>query len=222
MPIAEPQQTGLGLSQQGLRLTPDKLLQTGDPSMMLNALAEKRAAPMNLLEQARQQYPVLKGLDLQYKENFGKGKGFLEFWPEKEIGSPEYPRPKEFPMGKAGLEIRDPNTRPIDVLGDITSHYLIHNDPKVAGYYDKFKQSLTPDQQARLKEQYTYAQKNFGENRPYEQWLDASGLPGYFRGYAFRQWDNAKELYTPEQIKMFDSMMQYLSTPSQDAATGRP
>lgn len=222
MPLAEPVQAGLGLNQQGLRLDPNPLLRQGDPSMMLNAIAERRSVQPNLFQQAQQQYPMLKGLDLQYKESFGKGKGFLEYWPAKEIGSPEYPRPKEFPLGKHGLEVYDPKTRPIDIMGDVASHFLIHDDPKMASYFDEFKQSLTPEQQGRLKEQYQYAKQSEGEKRPYEQWLESSGLPGYFRGYAFQQWDNAKELYTPDQIKMFDSMVQYLQTPSKDAATGEP
>lgn len=164
----------------------------------------------NIVAQAKKEFPVLSGLDIMYKTTPKANSGFLEFWPGDESGTPEYPRPKEFPLGKAGVEIYDLNTRPIDVMGDVASHQLIYTDPKMKGYYQQFTQSMTPEQRARLQAQYEWAQKNENEQRPFEQWADRSGLPGYFRGYPFQQWDKADELYTPEQIKMFDEMMVYL------------
>jgi quinol monooxygenase YgiN len=84
------------------------------------------------------------------------------------------------------------------------------NDPRVKGYYEQFAKSITPQQEQRLRLQYQHAQQREGEQRPYEQWREMSGLPAYFRGYAFQQWKDAAQLYTPEQLKMFDSMMSYL------------
>jgi hypothetical protein len=95
-------------------------------------------------------------------------------------------------------------------MGDVASHHLRYTDPVVKRAYDQFEQSLTPEQNARLKEQYQYAKKNEGETRPFDQWREHSGLPGYFRGYAFQQWDQPEQLYTPEQLKSFDAMMNYL------------
>ena len=170
------------------------------------------AAKLNLLQQAQQQYPVLQGQNYGYVENFQKGGGFLEHWAPGEGGAPDTPRPSQLPMNQLGLEIRDPKTRPIDVLGDIVSHNLINTDPTIKGVYQKFQQSMTPQQQRILQDQYQWAQKNEGETRSFEDWKNTAGLPGFFRGYAFQQWPKEfnDRAYTPEQRQMFDQMMQYL------------
>jgi hypothetical protein len=169
------------------------------------------AAP-NVLQQAQQQWPILNQYNLQYKSTPRTDRGFLEFWPPNETGTPAAPRPKEFAPGQMGVEIYKANTRPIDVLGDVVSHYMRQNDPRVKGYYEQFAKSITPEQEQRLREQYQHAQQREGEQRPYAQWREMSGLPAYFRGYAFQQWSpefNA-QAYTPEQRQMFDAMMSYL------------
>lgn len=164
----------------------------------------------DVFQKAMKEYPILNRMDLMYKNNPGAGNGMLEFWPPDESGTPQYPRPVDFPMGKAGVEVYDQNTRPIDILGDVVSHQLVQTDPTIKQHYEEFQQSMTPDQQSRLREQYQYAQQNEGEKRPFDQWSKLSGVPAYFRGYPFQQWDNPQELYTPEQMKKFDAMMEYL------------
>lgn len=166
--------------------------------------------PIDLMAQAMTQFPILQNLDLQYKLSPGARQGFLEFWPEQEIGSPDYPRPKEFPIGKVGVEVYDQKTRPIDIMGDVASHHLVKTDPRMKEFYGTFEKSLTADQKAHLMKQYQHAKVEEGEMRPYSQWYDASGLPGYFRGYAFNQWDRPDEMYSKDQLQMFDTMMNYL------------
>lgn len=166
-----------------------------------------------LFAQAQAEYPVLQRLALGYKYNPGGGPGFLEFWPGDEAGTPEYPRPKEFSLGTPGVEVFNPKTRPIDIMGDIASHYLKDTDPIVKQHYQQFEQSLQPWQRERIQEQYAHAQSNEGEQRPFAQWYEHSGLPAYFRGYAFQQWERPEEMYTPEQMRRFDQMNQYLRQP---------
>jgi hypothetical protein len=177
-------------------------------------LSPQNAPPqrLNLLQQAQQQYPVLQRQNYGYVENFGGGPGFLEHWAAGEGGAPDQLRPQQLPMGQMGLEIRDPGTRPIDVLGDIVSHNLVNTDPTVKGVYENFQKSMTPQQQRILQEQYQWAQKNEGEKGSFEDWKMRAGLPGFFRGYAFQQWPKEfnDQVYTPEQKQMFDQMMQYL------------
>jgi hypothetical protein len=192
------------------------------------------AAPPSVFDQAISQYPVLKrsGVSGTISPNLDNGQdplhggGFLEFWAPGNGGAPQYPRPQSLPMDSPGVEIRSAKTRPIDVLGDVVSHHLINTDPKISGYYQQFQNSLTADQHARLQEQYQYAQKNLGETRPYAEWAQASGLPAYFRGYAFQQWpsDFNQQAYTPQQRAMFDEMMNYLQTRSAPSSVpyGRP
>lgn len=146
----------------------------------------------------------------------------LEFWPQGETGSADYQRPEDLPLGQPGLEIGD-QAQPKDVVGDLASHYLAQNDPNMTGYYREFERSLTPDQHARLQEQYRWAQQNEGEQRSYPDWYEAVGLPAYFRGYAFKQWPdefNAKA-YTPDQRSEMDRMLGYLGS-GQASAMDQP
>jgi hypothetical protein len=71
---------------------------------------------------------------------------------------------------------------------------------------------MSPEQRQRLQEQYQYYQQHpeYKEQRPYQEWEKASGMPGYFRGYTFNQWDNPQEMYTPQQIQMLDQVRKYL------------
>ena len=178
-------------------------------------------AQPNLLEQAQSQYPVLKDYDYGYVENFKSGAGFLEHWDpgdpgvaSKGPGDLNAPRPGALPLDKPGVEIRDPNTRPIDVLGDIASHHLRQVDPVVKKAYEDLEGSMTAKQQGILRDQYEYAQKNEGETRSFEEWRDIAGQPGFFRGYLFQQWpkDFTDMAYTPEQRRKLDKLMTYFKT----------
>lgn len=167
-------------------------------------------------EQAQAQYPILQELGLVPKYSYGQHPtNMLEFWPPGEPGPGHAPRPSDIPLDAPGVEIYNKNTRPIDVLGDVVSHHLIEKDPKIAKTYEVFKSSLNDDQRERLKEQYQFAKKNLGEDRSYPEWEKSSGLPAYFRGYAFDQWPKEATdiMYTPKQKALFDSMMQYLQKP---------
>jgi len=165
-----------------------------------------------LFEKAQQEYPYLANKNIAYKYSPNKGRGFLEFYDPEETGSPEFPRPKELPLGKIGIEVFDPKTRPIDILADYVSHYGVEQDPFLVERYKQFASSMTPEQRQRLQEQYKYYQQHpeYREQRPYEEWEKISGLPGYFRGYTFNQWDNPQELYTQQQLQMLDEVRRYL------------
>lgn len=209
-PAAPPQTSWLGSAEQAVSNWWNK------PSTPASTPTPEPDA----VAKAREQYPILKGMDFaatQSPQTAGDDR-MLESWQPNDpgwtwgSGNTYYPRPKGIPNDKFGIEILDPKTRPLDVLGDVVSHQLVNTDPKIAGYYQQFKDSLTPEQHAQLQEQYQYAQQNEGETRPYAEWEQASGLPAYFRGYAFDQWpkDFNDKAYTPEQRKMFDDMMSYL------------
>lgn len=174
--------------------------------------------PPNLLQQAQAQYPVLKSQDYGYVENFKPNSGYLEHWDPGDAGvAPTSPtsldalRPAALPMDKPGLEIRDPSTRPIDILGDIASHHLRFTDPVVKSAYQDLQDSMTPQQNAILQDQYDYAQKNEGETGSFDDWKDRAGMPGFFRGYTFQQWpkDFNDKAYTPEQRQKLDKLMNY-------------
>lgn len=159
---------------------------------------------------ARLRYPILNTLDMKYSKNYQPSykpvDRKLEYWSKDEIGSKEYPRPKDLPIGTLGIELLHQSTRPIDILGDVVSHHLVKTDPKFKQYYTQFESSLTPTQKEMLQQKYEYAKQNFNEKRPYEKWSSMEGLPDMFRGYAFEQWENAEQYYTPAQMRMFDKM----------------
>jgi hypothetical protein len=152
------------------------------------------------------------------------GRTNLEAWPPGETGTTDYPRPEGLPPDQFGIEIFDRHIRPDDVLGDVVSHGMRFDDPTVKSTYERFGRSLTQQQQRHLWEQFHYAQLYEGERRNFGEWMAMAGLPGMFRGYAFRQGrgrdpsDKANDpnwvalhMYTPEQRTMLDEMMQYLN-----------
>jgi hypothetical protein len=180
-------------------------------------LPELKAAPApaaaSVFDQAVSQYPIIGKAGVVGVVTPRENSGYLEFYAPGETGSEDAPRPSTLPVDKPGVEIYSDKTTPLDVLGDVTSHHLIHTDPTVKKYYQDFVASMTPNQQKHLQEQYVYAQQNEGETRPYAQWLETAGLPGALRGYAFKQWPDEfnQQFYTPEQRQHLDGMMQYLT-----------
>lgn len=171
----------------------------------------------NTYQRAQAQYPILNNLDMAFRVSANKDpNNYLETWPKNEPGEQGYRRPADFPMNKVGMEVFNQKTQPKDIMGDIVSHDLVNSHPVYKKAYEDFKSSITPKQQGILKQQYAYAQQNEGEKRPYEQWAEIAGLPAYFRGNLFDQWQKdgktlTTEMYTPEQLKSFDALKQYMS-----------
>lgn len=168
----------------------------------------------DVIAQAKRQWPILNNPKLAYlyTPRSGPNVPYLETFAPGEGGGPDEPRPSQFPMDKYGIQVYKSDTQPVNVLGDAVVHMMRFTDPVVKSYYDKFEQSLTPEQHAILQRQYNYHVANNGEKRPYQQWYEQSGLTQLFGGYVFggtKKWPET--YYTPEQIKQFDAMMQYLS-----------
>jgi hypothetical protein len=166
-------------------------------------------------QNALDQYPILQGLGIGYKYSPGASEGnMLEFWPAGETGDSSFPRPTSLDINKPSVEVYSDKTRPIDILGDVVSHYLVNTDPVVKKAYQDFRNSIAtnPEQSQRLLEQYQYAQQNEGEKRSFGEWVNTSGMPAYFRGYTFDQWpaDVKQQFYTDKQRAQLDALMTYL------------
>ena len=183
------------------------------------ALIPNTASEMK--RRAEQQYPYLQDKDLRVAYNPDRKQGMLEFYPPQEVGSEQYPRPEQFPIDKFGVDIRSPMTRPIDVLGDYVSHYGIYTDPVLMASYKEIEKSLTADQKNHLKSLYEDYKRGYfldesgnkvslgeKEKGTFEEWLDRSGLPGFYRGNIFNQWED--KYYTPRQLELFKKAKQYL------------
>ena len=128
--------------------------------------------------------------------------------PISDPGNAKEPRPKKIPLGSIGVQLFNRHVKPINVLADVASHYMIHSDPTMKRYYQQFLKSVTPAQRIRTHIDYTWAQKNLGETRPYAEWLQETRLPAYFRGYTFGQWPAAftSRVFNKQQIKLFDQV----------------
>ena len=166
------------------------------------------------LEKAKELYPYLKDKDFDYTEQLTDDEkaGFLEFWEPGDEGPPDgsVKRPESIGLDRMGIEVRNDKTRPIDILGDYVSHEAVKSDPKLKDIYDRYLSTLTDEQ---LRTKYEYEKKNYGENRPFEQWAERSGKPGMFRGYTFNQFSEKEieEAYTPEQLDILDEAKEYLN-----------
>lgn len=197
----------------------------GNQTGLQNPLAQQameRAKEPNRYEKALQMYPKLSSVPITYKESITDKPDvpFLEFWPQKEEGSPDRPRPKEIDINKLGVEVYKPTTRPEDVAGDIVSHHMVNTDPTLKKIYSDFEKSLDDNQKKELKRQYAeeviaMKRENPKERTPtYKEWYERSGLPSYFRGYTFGQWrpEEIKEAYRPDQLQLLDKVNEYLKS----------
>ena len=160
------------------------------------------------------QYPYLadKPVDYLYSPRVGDNR-FLEAYPPEETGDPRDPRPKELPLGRYGIQVFNPKTTALDVLGDYVSHGAVKDDPILKKMYDEF-QSTVPEKL--MRERYKVHQQEYGEKRPFSEWLSTSGMPEYFRGYTFNQWQNPEQMYTPEQLKILDKIKTYVGVTPPD------
>lgn len=176
-----------------------------DDDLMMEQLGLDRGS--KLFSKAVEEYPYLADKDIAYTFTPSKDDRYLEFYPPEEIGSPEYPRPETLPVGKVGIQVFNPKTRTIDILGDYVSHYGVENDPKLKEMYGTFTQTVP---EAFMRNRYQEHQRKFNEARPYADWYKQTGMPEYFRGYTFNQWGNADQMYTPQQLEILNQIRQYL------------
>ena len=163
----------------------------------------------NLWNVAQEKYPILKNFDVQYAyrppDYDPSVHGGIEF-----LSPDETDRFEGMPVGKIGIAVYDPNTTPLDILGDMVSHHMVNEDPTVKKVYDDFVKTLTPDQWAELRAEYAFenpSAKETGETIP-QDWLDRVGYPSAFRGYLFNQWP--VDQYTGEQKELLDTLKPYL------------
>lgn len=171
-------------------------------------MPDKPLGLFGILADTAQEYPGLLGPlgNLAVKQSPSDGSGrLLEYYPSGERDSFDPTRP--------ALETFGDKVKPSDVAGDLASHYLRTTDPNIQNYYRNFEASMTPEQWRNIGEQYEWAKKNEGEKREFGAWFENTGLPAYFRGYAFGQWPDPSHWYTPGQMQQFDQMNQYLKTP---------
>jgi len=163
----------------------------------------------NLWNVAQEKYPILKNFDVQYAyrppDYDPSVHGGIEF-----LSPEETERFEGMPVGKIGIAVYDPNTTPLDILGDMVSHHMVNEDPTVKKVYDDFVKTLTPEQWAELRAEYSFENPNLKETDETipQDWLERVGYPSAFRGYLFNQWP--VDQYTGEQKQLLDTLKPYL------------
>ena len=157
-----------------------------------------------MFDRAKQEYPYLGDKDIAFKYSpQPKPQYMLESY--KGDDAPDWGKGRQ-----AAIEVFNPKTRPLDILGDYVSHYAVEQDPKMQEYYQQFSSSLDP---AFMQKRYQYHTQHLGEKRPYEEWAKMTGIPEMFRGYTFNQWgtpQQAAKMYTPQQLKILDEVRKHL------------
>jgi hypothetical protein len=198
-------------------------LQNIDTSI-LDTIKNDRAG--KLLEIAQKEYPYLADKSIAYKYTPSQDFRQLEFYQGEDL--PDWAKS----TGKqVAIETFNPQTRPIDILGDYVSHYGVKQDPQLVQLYQQFSQSVPQETyQKRLNETIQNIQEDIEREKNPEQkqmlmqelqsiqtqpqeWWQRAGLPEYFRGYPFKQWgsdDEAKQMYTPQQLQVLDKVRKYL------------
>jgi hypothetical protein len=188
-----------------------RLLREKVADMLDSPTAQGPFAPMGSGYNIGSLFPgIANGVSVMQSPDDGSG-NMLEFWPPGEPGAASAPRPSRIPFDKPGVQLFGDKAKPLDIAGDIVSHYGVKNDPNLKAYYDQFISLMTPQQKAGLREGYERLRKK-GEKRSFDQWAQASGLPTAFRGYPFKQWPESynETFYTPEQRATLDEMMRYI------------
>jgi hypothetical protein len=204
-------------------VTPEKL-QSIDTSI-LDTIKNDQGS--KLLEIAQKEYPYLADKSIAYKYTPSQDFRQLEFYQGEDL--PDWAKS----TGKqVAIETFNPQTRPIDILGDYVSHYGVKQDPQLMQLYQQFSQSVPQETyQKRLNETIQNIQEDIEKEKNPEQkqmliqelqdiqtqpqeWWQRAGLPEYFRGYPFKQFgpeEEAKSFYSPELLDILNKVRSYLN-----------
>jgi hypothetical protein len=159
------------------------------------------------------QYPVLAGHDWQVIEGdprWNEGGGYAEFYAPDEGYNPYQGKPT-IAMFERGL-MRSPEEQQQMVFGDML-HHLPQVDPKFNAMREQYQGSMTPEQREINRNAYRRGQNEYGEDRPYSDWMEQSRLDAHLRGYIAPDHNNNwAGSYTPEQVELLKSMQRYLRT----------
>lgn len=200
--------------------------QMGDVTGQKDELSNEDIAK-DLWSKTTKEYPYLADKNIPLIYTPGQGAGFLETWDKKEIGSEQDKRPEGLPLGSYGIQVRDSNTGPKEILGDYLSHVASKldpdtgkpEDPKFYSLYKEFEKTMqTPDMQKRLERDYKFEKREQeqlkSQGKPYldvgtkEHYIQNNRIPAYMRGYVTDQWDSDwnQSWMTPKQTKIMNKM----------------
>jgi hypothetical protein len=195
---------------------------TGQPAQPSNEDIAKE-----LWSKTTKEYPYLADKNIPIVYTPGQGAGFLETWNKTEPGSEQDKRPEGLPLGSHGIQVRNPDTGPKEILGDYLSHVASKvdpetgkpEDPKFYNLYKKFEETMqTPEMKKRLEKDYKFEKKEQeklkAEGKPYldigtkEHYIENNRIPAYMRGYVTDQWDSEwnQSWMNSKQKRIMDQM----------------
>ncbi len=174
-----------------------------------------------LLAEIYEEYPRLTQFPFRLVESNKPGK--IEFYHPTE--SKDHPMPG-WPVVELQRDAPKGELLKGAVFGDML-HGMV-DDPEWGKMRQEYRATMTPEQKARSRRRYKYYQENFGEQRSYEKWFEASDLDAPIRAWmspdenslAGRKgsWPHAgNPMDTPEQHQeLFTRMHDYLRRPPDD------
>ena len=184
---------------------------------MADLLRDNVSPEFNVFQQAEAKYPRFKKAGLAYTKSPNDGSGrIIEAWDEGDkggfkMGGETRYRPEELPLDQRGIEDFSDKTTPLDLYGDYASHYGVNEDGDLRDKYLEFSGDVPMET---MQKRYGHAQAEaakYGEKvAPFDVWNSRSGMPEFFRGLTFKQWENAREMYTPKQIKQLEGIQDLL------------
>lgn len=161
---------------------------------------------------AERDYKFLQNHDLNVLVSPKENAGFAETYPKGETGSPEEPRPNQFPIDQIGIEIRRPDK--------FTKHDLaaevLHDDPVANRTREELKASFTPEQLDALKRtagdyQFTIAE---GPKKGIEERAINNATDSLLRAYTVGQWESMQKVkdigLNQEQIDKLKNLHYYM------------
>lgn len=166
-------------------------------------MGEQARAIAEALFGISKKYPRVntQGWDVGYgNSNDGRQ---LEYYPPNEAMNPHKGRPsiEIFNKGLQGDALQNA------IFGDML-HHQPTIDPQFAALKQQFQSSFNPQQTEINKARYQQAIQS-GETGSFDDWMNRSQVDAYIRGYlapdAADEW-RKQGAYTPEQMKILDSM----------------
>jgi len=218
--MAPPQMAGYSPSTNPMNDT------TAQPAQPSNEDIAK-----DLWSKTTKEYPYLADKNIPLVYTPGQGAGFLETWDKKETGSEQDKRPEGLPLGSHGIQVRNPETGPKEILGDYLSHVASKvdpdtgkpEDPKFYSLYKQFEETMqTPEMKKRLEKDYRFEKKEQEklkkEGKKYldigtkEHYIENNRIPAYMRGYVTDQWDADwnQSWMTSKQKRIMDQMKSHV------------
>ena len=135
---------------------------------------------------AQSKYQSMKNIDynIAYSGPKGREGAMLEAWQVGDEGAPKWPRSKQLPISKAGLEVFNNNVTANDLAADVGSHL----DPIQRKYKAGLGSSLTPEQVDKLKHGSLDYYASINKYHMPEKQAMNNAVSSLYRGAVYNQW----------------------------------